>query len=128
MTTPKRQRTDPTRAGKNSGERILSEMKHGPVDEVKSFKALCSCVVHSASENQSEMITCLDDLLKQGANPNYDNESVLERTGGTPLHLAIKLNVPKAVEVLLNRGASLVQIYDGKTPIQVRSYLLKILV
>jgi ankyrin repeat protein len=57
-------------------------------------------------------------LLKSGADPNFENADVLERTGGFPLHLAVKLNVPRAIEILLMKGASLVRVHEGKTALQ----------
>ena len=76
---------------------------------------MCSCVVNASTSNSPDDYSCLIDLLKRGADPNYDNVETLERTGGYPLHLAIKLNVPRAVEILLARGASLVEKHEDKT-------------
>lgn len=116
MLTPvaKRQRREST-----SSHKVLKEMKDGHVDEGKSFKALCSCVVRAANEEAEEEIQCLEELLREGANPNYNEHSLIEVTAGSPLYLAIKLNVPRAVELLLQRGASLITKYDNKSSLQV---------
>jgi hypothetical protein len=129
MFTPKRQRTESnggsgsgsgSGVGKNSSQKILSDMKSGHVEDGKSFKALCSCIIRAANENNEEDYECLEDLLQEGANPNYDEHSILEITGGSPLFLAIKLNVPRALEFLLQHGALLTQKYDHKTALEVR--------
>jgi hypothetical protein len=125
MFTPtKRQRTElnghgSNGAGKNSSQKTLSDMKAGHVEDGKSFKALCSCIIRAANENNEEDYECLEDLLQEGANPNYNEHSILEITGGSPLFLAIKLNVPRALEFLLQHGALLTQKYDHKTALEV---------
>jgi hypothetical protein len=128
MFTPKRQRTDASNGSvgggalMNSSQKILLDMKNGnDVDDGKSLKALCSCIIRVANDNTNneEEYECLEDLLQEGANPNYNEHSILEITGGTPIYLTIKLNVPKALELLLQHGALLTQKYDNKTPLQV---------
>lgn len=129
MFTPKRQRTEgPSGSSSggggimNSSQKILLDLKNGnEVDHGKSLKALCSCIIRVANDNTSneEEYECLEELLQEGANPNYNEHSILEITGGTPIYLTIKLNVPKALELLLQHGALLTQQYDNKTPLQV---------
>ena len=122
MSTPKRQRTSNTSIGKSSAQKTLCAMREAKnaVDAAASFKALCSCVVSAASSNSPDDYKCLMDLLKAGGDPNFNSPEILERTGGFPLHLAIKLNVPRAVEILLAKGASVVQVYEDKTALHVR--------
>lgn len=108
---------------KNSSQKILSELKNGhDVDDGKSLKAICSCIIRAANDNNEEDYECLEDLLQEGANPNYNEHSILEITGGSPIILSIKLNVPKALEILLHHGALLTQKYDNKSPLQVSKW------
>ena len=116
METPKtkRQRRESTPSHK-----VLSDMIEGHIDDAKSFKALCSSIVRYATENKEEDFDCLKELLNHGAKPNYNEHSILEITAGSPLFLAIKLNVPRVVELLLQSRASLTNKYDNKSPLQV---------
>mmetsp|Transcript_15633 Transcript_15633/g.25628 ORF Transcript_15633/g.25628 Transcript_15633/m.25628 type:complete len:186 (+) Transcript_15633:62-619(+) len=88
---------------------------------VKAVQALCSCVVAMSSEDKAEASSAegvLKDLLDAHVDPNYIDDEILRKMGGSPLFLAAKLDVPKAVEMLLSAGASLVQGNDEETPLQ----------
>ena len=39
--------------------------------------------------------------------------------GGSPLHQACTLDLPEATKALLDHGASLVQVFNKKTPLEV---------
>ena len=123
MATPKRPRLS-VGNGKHHGlktpNQVLEDMKidGNSVDSNKIFRALCRCVVDASSESdEHEALHCLKQLLHNGANPNINDQSLLDITGGPPLHLAVKLNVPKAVHILCQHGASIIQVWEGKTAI-----------
>mmetsp|Transcript_13548 Transcript_13548/g.20342 ORF Transcript_13548/g.20342 Transcript_13548/m.20342 type:complete len:144 (+) Transcript_13548:41-472(+) len=119
MSTPKTKKPRLS-FGVSSAQKALQGIKSGNrLDDLKAARVLCSCVVDASSgSNQDDAYSCLKSLLNEGVSPNFTDDAILEMTGGSPLYLAVKLNVPKAVSILLSHGASLVSEYDGKTPIQ----------
>jgi hypothetical protein len=123
MSTPKRQRTSlgDVKSTAKTPTQVLLDMKNDrrSVDEARAFRALCSCVISAANgDDETIYLNCLQELLDVGANPNLNKPEVMEITGGAPLHIAVKLNVPRAVQILCENGASLVLNWEGKTPLQ----------
>jgi len=94
----------------NSGERAPAKL---------SCQALADAVVACASDESA--LDSLDDLLKTGqVAVNYEVDLKADADmQGTPLYLAAKLDLPKAAEILLAHGASMVHAFDGETPLAI---------
>mmetsp|Transcript_28535 Transcript_28535/g.37337 ORF Transcript_28535/g.37337 Transcript_28535/m.37337 type:complete len:175 (+) Transcript_28535:151-675(+) len=85
----------------------------------KAIQALCSCVVAMANDDDPEDAkNVLKSLLDEKIDPNYVDEDIIRKVGGSPLYLAAKLDVPTAASLLLKAGASLVQGNEEETPIE----------
>lgn len=61
----------------------------------------------------------LEELVELDINLNETDQGILDKISGPPLHLAAKLNCPRAVRLLCENGASVTYRWEGKNPIQV---------
>ncbi|CAM9535100.1 unnamed protein product [Choristocarpus tenellus] len=91
-------------------------------DAERVLQALCNAVISAADgdEEDSEAVRLLTELLAlEGVDPNFGSEATLKMLGGSPLYQACKLDLPETVLTLLEHGASLTQVNDKDTPLQV---------
>jgi hypothetical protein len=129
MATPKRRRIS---LGGVASLTVLKTPKHvldsfqgsrrfQAADRSKILHAISSCIVTAANspEVSEDAYDLLEELLELQIDPNETDTNILDKIGGPPLFLAAKLNVPKAVKILCEYGASLTQVWESRNPIQV---------
>ena len=87
----------------------------------KILQAINSCIITAATsvELEEDAFETLEDLLELEVNLNETDTSILDKIGGPPLYLASKLNVPRAVRLLCENGASVTFSWDSHNPIEV---------
>lgn len=129
-TRPKRKRTTTTSRANPllaTPTKVLAKLRtksgKNTVAKAKWLRALCNCVISAADgvdgAEDSASIGLLEELLRQDCvDPNCDEDKILAMLGGTPLHIACKLDAPQATRTLLAAGASMVTPWEGITPIE----------
>lgn len=103
--------------------RVLEMVKNGDVpDTPKMLRALYNAVISSSVEDEEdeEALKLLAELLaEEGVDPNAGDEVLWRAYGGTPLYQACALDLPETTRALLEHGASVVQLYQNKSPLEV---------
>ncbi|CAM9360828.1 unnamed protein product [Laminaria digitata] len=103
--------------------RVLEQVKNGDVpDTPRMLQALYNAVISSSvdDEEDEEALKLLSELLaEEGVDPNAGDEALWSNYGGSPLYQACALDLPETTRALLEHGASVVQVYKDKTPLQV---------
>jgi hypothetical protein len=131
MPTPKRSRNSlgggPTTGALKTPRKVLAEMggggkRHDTKGKIKILQSINSCVITAANsaDFEDDAYELLEELMDLDINLNETDFTILDKISGPPLHLAAKLNCPRAVRLLCENGASVTYCWEGKNPIQVR--------
>lgn len=101
---------------------VLEQLQNGDMpDEERKLQALCNAVIAAAvtDEEDEDSVALLTALLaEEGVDPNAGDEASWDKYGGGPLYQACNLDLPETTRALLEHGASVVQEYNGVTPIE----------
>ncbi len=131
MKTPKRSRhsagadlSGALKTPKMVLENYLGQKRHtSAAEKLKILQAINSCIVHAANAVDESLVEdafeTLENLLELDINLNESDAGILDKIGGPALHLAAKLNVPRAVRLLCENGASLTYNWESKNPLEV---------
>eukprot|EP00752_Nemacystus_decipiens_P008918 g7961.t2 len=123
-TTASKKRKMPASPLLKTSYRVLDLVERGePLTETRVLQALCNAVISASVEkdgDNKDALTLLAELLAQDlVDPNAGDEAMWDIYGGSPLYQACALDLPDATRLLLNHGASVVQVYKDQTPLQV---------
>ena len=133
MPTPKRTRSSlsggPTTGSLKTPRKVLNELqgggkRHDAKEKTKILQSINACIVTAVNsvDFEDDSYDLLEELVDLDVNLNETDSAILDKIGGPPLHLAAKLNCPRAVRLLCESGASVAYSWEGRNPIEVSMF------